>query len=162
MTRLFLAPLIVSFSTMLLIAAGAWDYPAEVAADRTIIRAESEFHQPRLAGLGDQLMSWGVMVVRMLDYGHWDEYYPPHDVHLWTIPMEYRSSMLLFLMLLITVRLQLHYRMGIMVALLVYSYSITRWVTVLFLAGVIIAETVVLHESPASQECQNGSTPEGY
>jgi hypothetical protein len=41
-----------------------------VAADRTIIRTESEFHQPRLAGLGDQLMSWGVMVVRMLDYGH--------------------------------------------------------------------------------------------
>jgi hypothetical protein len=93
MTRLFLPPLIVSFSTMLLIAAGAWDYPAEVAADRTIISAESEFHQPRLAGLGDQLMGWGVMVVRMLDYGHWDEYYPPYDVHLWTIPMEYCSSM---------------------------------------------------------------------
>lgn len=59
MTRLFLPPLIVSFVTMLLIAAGAWDYPAEVAADRTIIRAETEFHQPRLAGLGAQLMSWG-------------------------------------------------------------------------------------------------------
>jgi peptidoglycan/LPS O-acetylase OafA/YrhL len=57
--------------------------------------------------------------------------------------------------------------MGIMAALLVYSYSITRWVTVLFLAEAMIAETVVLcpireHESPASQECQNGPTPEGY
>lgn len=83
MTRLFLPPLTVSFVTMLLIAAGAWDYPAEVAAGRTIIRTESEFHQPRLAGLGAQLITWRVMVVQMLDYGHWDEYYPPYDVHPW-------------------------------------------------------------------------------
>ncbi|KAJ5695560.1 hypothetical protein N7536_005972 [Penicillium majusculum] len=81
--------------------------------------------------------------------------------------MEYRSSMLLFLVLLITVRLRLHYRMGILAALLVYSYSITRWVAVLFLAGAIIAETVVLypiseHENLDSQECQNGSGREGY
>lgn len=104
------------------------------------------------------------MVVRMLGYGHWDEYYPPYDVHLWTIPMEYRSSMLLFLVLLITVRLRLHYRMGILAALLVYSYSITQWVAVLFLAGAIIAETVVLYpnENLDSQECQNGSGREGY
>ncbi|CRL24207.1 Acyltransferase 3 [Penicillium camemberti] len=167
MTRLFLPPLTVSFVTMLLIAAGAWDYPAEVAAGRTIIRTESEFHQPRLAGLGAQLITWRVMVVQMLDYGHWGEYYPPYDVHPWAIPMEYRSSMLLFLMFLITVRLRIHYRIGILAALLVYSYSITRWVAVLFLAGAIIAETVVLypireHESPDSQECQNGSGREGY
>ncbi|KAJ5178314.1 uncharacterized protein N7500_001013 [Penicillium coprophilum] len=40
------------------------------------------------------------MVVRMLDYGHWDEYYPLYDVYLWTIPIERRSSVLLLLILL--------------------------------------------------------------
>ena len=111
--RLFLPTTLATLITMVLIQTGAWNYPAQVAMDETIITAENEYHQARLPTFGAQTAHWASMMWNMTNIFAWEETYPEYDVHLWTIPMEFRASLLLFLILLVLVRLRYRYRVAI-------------------------------------------------
>ncbi|PYH90748.1 hypothetical protein BO71DRAFT_285717, partial [Aspergillus ellipticus CBS 707.79] len=138
--RLFLPTTFATLITMLLIQIGVWDYPAEVSENHSIITAEIEYHQARLPSLTAQGAHWASMVWNMTNIFEWEETYPRYDVHLWTIPMEYRSSLLLFLVLLVLVRLRYRYRVATLLGLIAYCYGHIRWVMILFLAGSLLAE----------------------
>ncbi|PYH43504.1 acyltransferase family protein [Aspergillus saccharolyticus JOP 1030-1] len=148
--RLFLPTTLATLITMIVIQTGAWDYPATVAMDRTIITAENEYHQPRLRTFGAQTAHWASMMWNMTNVFAWEENYPEYDVHLWTIPMEFRASLLLFLILLVVVRLRYVSRVAILLGLIAYCYGHVRWVMVLFLAGSLLAESSLRWDAAAA------------
>lgn len=63
-----------------------------------------------------------------------------YDVHLWTIPIEFRCSLYLFLAVLGTARLRTRLRFLTLLGIMWFSYRNSRWEFVLFLAGMLLAE----------------------
>jgi peptidoglycan/LPS O-acetylase OafA/YrhL len=71
-----------------------------------------------------------------------------YDVHLWTIPIEFRNSCVLFATLVGFSRLKARIRMSLTMILWVYcmSHTVTESETALFMAGMGIAEFMLIQE----------------
>jgi peptidoglycan/LPS O-acetylase OafA/YrhL len=75
----------------------------------------------------------------------WDkDLRPKYDIHLWTIPIEFAHSMLLFIVLLMLSRVRLRIRMAMVFALMMYCLASGKWAGFEFLAGLFLAELHVL------------------
>jgi peptidoglycan/LPS O-acetylase OafA/YrhL len=74
--------------------------------------------------------------------GSWqtDRYQNPYNGNIWTIPVEYRASLFLFLVQIAVCRFRPLYRLIITATLIAYSYYFMRWEMILFLAGFLIAQ----------------------
>lgn len=70
-----------------------------------------------------------------------------YDVHLWTIPLEFRCSLYLFLIILGTARLQTRIRFLVMTFLMWITYRNARWELLLFQFGMMLAETDLIREA---------------
>ncbi|KAI3318002.1 acyltransferase family-domain-containing protein [Xylariaceae sp. AK1471] len=141
--RLYLPPVISTLSIVILLRLGAYEGTRSFSTDRTFVRNVIEHHPPRLDSFSAQTTHWGR---EMWDFVHiwgWENVYggsTGYDVHLWTIPVEFRCSMMLFLVLVGTARLRENVRL---VALGVFAWFVLRsdrWEMLLFLAGLVIAE----------------------
>lgn len=71
------------------------------------------------------------------NYGH---YHPRYDPHTFTIPMELRGSMLLYVFLLGTAALQYKWRHRLACFLSAYSIFIGRWDMGIFMGGMVLSE----------------------
>jgi len=75
----------------------------------------------------------------------WDhEAWPPYDLHLWTIPIEFSHSLLLFLGIMATSRLYVRVRQAFFVAVMVYGLACGRWAMIEFFGGMVLAERHIL------------------
>ncbi|KAH6634173.1 acyltransferase 3 [Chaetomium sp. MPI-SDFR-AT-0129] len=82
----------------------------------------------------------------------WDrDLRPAYDIHLWTIPIEFAHSMLLFVVLLMLSRVKLPIRMATVFGLMMYCLSCGKWAGFEFLAGLFLAEVHVLRASKAKE-----------
>jgi peptidoglycan/LPS O-acetylase OafA/YrhL len=71
----------------------------------------------------------------------WDiTYYHWYAPQLWTIPLEFRCSMILFLWILMTARTTVRVRFVMEAAVIAYFFYTDRWDVALFLVGMVIAE----------------------
>ncbi|KAH7234552.1 hypothetical protein B0J15DRAFT_471688 [Fusarium solani] len=71
--------------------------------------------------------------------------------HLWTIPIEFRGSMILFITILGFARCRAWVRMVTVACLCVYFMAKEQWAMALFLAGIVVAEgNLLLLSEPAS------------
>jgi peptidoglycan/LPS O-acetylase OafA/YrhL len=73
-----------------------------------------------------------------------------YDVHLWTIPIEFRNSLILFATLVGLSRLKARVRVGLTMILYVYCscHTVAESETALFMAGMGIAEFMLVQEEP--------------
>lgn len=71
------------------------------------------------------------------NFGH---YHPRYDPHTFTIPMELRGSMVLYLFLLGTAAIKAKYRLGFGGVLSAYSLTLGRWDMATFLGGALLSE----------------------
>ncbi|KAH0346098.1 hypothetical protein KCU81_g4044, partial [Aureobasidium melanogenum] len=62
------------------------------------------------------------------------------DGHLWTIPVEFRASLVLYLSQLGLSRLKPTLRISILVGLILYVHQINRWELLLFYSGFLLCE----------------------
>ena len=69
-----------------------------------------------------------------------------YNQHLWTIPVEFRSSIILFVTVLGLSRTRCSVRMLTIIGLFFYSMIEHRWDTALFMAGIVLAEANLLQE----------------
>ncbi|KAM0417171.1 hypothetical protein ACHAPT_012808 [Fusarium lateritium] len=67
-----------------------------------------------------------------------------YNGHLWTIPIEFRGSMVLFLTVLGLARARPSVRMATVAGLVVYSMAKEHWDVALFLSGIVLAESNLL------------------
>ena len=103
--RLFLPLLVLTGFTMITLWFGLWDFSHSIVYNRAIITGVPERQPERMSSFGGQLKHWLFSWSHLTSIWSWEEYISPYDVHLWSIPSEFRASMLLYLVLLSAGRL---------------------------------------------------------
>lgn len=77
----------------------------------------------------------------------WERVYPTHMSQLWTIPVEFRGSLIVFLLLVCLSKAKHGARLAIEFIAAWYCLSYGRWDVFLFIWGIIFAELRVLRTS---------------
>ncbi|KAI1271104.1 acyltransferase family-domain-containing protein [Xylaria sp. FL0933] len=140
--RLYLPPLISTLGVAFLLQWGAYEGTREFIQDRRFTRNIIEHHPKRLGSLSAQLTSWGHEMWNFVHIWSWANHAgsTQYDVHLWTIPLEFRCSMVLFLVLIGTARLRDNVRLAVVGLLSWFVLRNDRWEMLLFFAGMTIAD----------------------
>ncbi|GAP83202.2 putative hard surface induced protein 3 [Rosellinia necatrix] len=157
--RLYLPPVLSTLGVALLLGAGAYEGSRAFVHDRRFVRNVAEHHPERLPTLPAQLAHWGREMWAFLHVWSWADHAgsTQYDVHLWTIPLEFRCSMVLFLVLVGTARLRENVRLAVVAALAWFVLRCDRWEMLLFLAGMAIAELDLRRHAHGSRGTAAGS-----
>lgn len=162
--RLFLPPAISTLFIVLLVRVGLYEWTRDLATDKAYHRNVHEPHHHRLETTYAQLAEWAWDMFKFVHVWDWT----PNggstaiDVHLWTIPVEFRASMSLFLVMIGTARLKTAWRFLVVLVCIAFSYRSQRWEMALFLVGMALAEMDVIrgaHESGSSKALPVTSSP---
>ncbi|TDZ48292.1 hypothetical protein CTRI78_v008336 [Colletotrichum trifolii] len=101
-----------------------------------------------LPTLWEQLVDWKNAVWQISFSWKWDiTQFLPYDVHLWTIPIEFSHSLLLFVVLTGVSRLKTYLRLLSVVAIMIYSLKCGHWAAFEFLGGMGIAEIGLIQDA---------------
>jgi peptidoglycan/LPS O-acetylase OafA/YrhL len=147
--RLFLPGVASTFIIMLCIALGLYDkgFASMNTEDMT------GFHEPQPPMVNHEPFSfqfglWFVITWRWLDI--WNPQNHLYDVHLWTLPVEFRSSVILFMALVAFARTRPRIRLGMLFGCIVYCHYTNAWEGWLFFAGSLLAQLKMLQEEANS------------
>jgi peptidoglycan/LPS O-acetylase OafA/YrhL len=110
-----------------------------------------------------ELWKWGGALMHGITWPWaWDtDLRPAYDVHLWTIPIEFAHSMLLFMVVLALSRVRLGVRMASVFGLMMYCLACGKWAGFEFLTGLFLAEVHVLRTAKAEKEWEGGEVSRG-
>jgi peptidoglycan/LPS O-acetylase OafA/YrhL len=134
--RLFLPATISTFIVLLTIGLGIDDFSGYRTLPGFI-----EARPKHLANILEQFTDWARFVTlelmnpwswRILDYRY--------DSHLWTIPIEFRASIVLFLVIIGLARTRTAVRFTLAAASFVYCMWFEKWEVSLFIGGMCMAE----------------------
>ncbi|GKT84094.1 hard surface induced protein [Colletotrichum tofieldiae] len=101
-----------------------------------------------LPTLWEQLVDWQNAVWRITFSWQWDiTQILPYDVHLWTIPIEFSHSLLLFVVLTGVSRMKTYLRLASVFAIMVYCLKCGHWAGFEFLGGMGLAEVGLIQEA---------------
>lgn len=105
-------------------------------------------HTP-LPTLTEQFWAWKNAVFHGITWPWaWDyDLRPGYDVHLWTIPIEFTHSMLLFLVILVLSRVRQRVRQSAVLLLMAYFLACGKWAAFEFITGMFLAECHLLQGS---------------
>ncbi|OLN89045.1 hypothetical protein CCHL11_06005 [Colletotrichum chlorophyti] len=101
-----------------------------------------------LPTLWEQIVDWKNAVWKITFSWQWDiTQLLPYDVHLWTIPIEFSNSLLLFVVLTGLSRMKTYLRLASVLAIMIYSLKSGHWAAFEFMAGMGIAEIGLIQEA---------------
>ncbi|KAH7348576.1 acyltransferase family-domain-containing protein [Rhexocercosporidium sp. MPI-PUGE-AT-0058] len=112
---------------------------------------------PKASSLWRQIWDYVRVLFRLVDPSFWREYYPPGLPHLWTLPMEFRGSMVVFLIVLGLGNTRPLYRLGLLIIFALFFLHLGRWEIFLFTSGPILAEFRI-YRKESSPEMDLGGT----
>ncbi|KAL4763716.1 acyltransferase family protein [Aspergillus foveolatus] len=139
--RLYIPSFVGIFLVLIAVRLGAYNYSQKVLFEGHTIRGTNEQHPPIMVrSLTKQLWDWYYTLARLMDPFDWALYYNNYNPHLWTIPVEFRSSIVLFLTILATARVKTAIRISLVSMLVWFCMRYGRWDVVLFLGGMLMAE----------------------
>lgn len=140
--RLYIPSIIGILLVLIAVRLGAYNYSQKVLFEGHTIRGTNEQHPPIMVrSLSKQLWDWYATIARLMDPFDWALYYNNYNPHLWTIPVEFRSSIVLFLTILATSRVKTAVRISLVATLVWFCMRYGRWDMVLFLCGMLMAES---------------------
>lgn len=164
--RLFAPIMVGTFITMLLTNAGYFESGKAVRTDSVTYQGNNEEHPVQFATFYEQTGDWLSAMGRLIsNVWEWDLHYNNYDPHLWTIPLEFRSSMVLFITLLGFSRLRSAARLILMFGLLYLClFYWARWEVFLFLSGMMLTELditsgIFVEKSPLDEKAPCRSHP---
>lgn len=101
-----------------------------------------------------QFTDWLVQMLIFVDVFNWSLFAGSIELdrHLWTIPVEFRCSMALFLAHLLTARMSSRLRIITFVGLIIWGVSWDRWELCPFWAGAVIAELDIIWASKTGSD----------
>lgn len=153
--RLYI-PSIVGISLVFVaVRLGVFNYSHKVLNAGQTIMGTNEQHPPLIKSFIKQFWDWYGTIVRLMNPWDWALYYNNYNPHLWTIPVEFRCSIVLFLTILATSRVSTRIRLFLVSSLVWFCMRWGRWDVVLFLSGMLMAEADLINgtwERPAIQE----------
>ena len=141
--RLYLPSMVAVVLCGLLTSTGAFRYATTIARSNNPMPFELHESTPPhydnfFLQIGDAIKNafW------MTYFWRWDSTTTPgdYDLHLWTIPTEFRCSLVLFLTITATSRLRTRWRLSYIVTFIVYCIATNRRDVLLFLSGMLLAE----------------------
>lgn len=140
--RLFVPAAASTLLVAVMIRIGLYEWTRDFAGDRRYVRYATEEHYRRLETAGGQLQDWMWHMFCFLHVWGWERFGGSTglDQHLWTIPVEYRASMVLFLTMAGTAGLKTWARWAVVAGLMFFTYRSDRWEMLLFFAGLLLAE----------------------
>lgn len=161
--RLFLPPAISTFIIVVLLRLGVYEWNRSFASDPEYLRNVQEIHYTSFDSATEQFVDWAYAVLNFVHLWDWDAFAGSTgiDVHLWTIPVEFRASMVLFLTILGTARLRTRVRIGVILGWCVFAFLWERWEMCLFWMGMVLAEGDVAKEIAATMESELVKTSRG-
>jgi peptidoglycan/LPS O-acetylase OafA/YrhL len=103
--------------------------------------------EERMETFWDQILHWFRSFYRISDPWKWEGFDGmPYDNHLWTIPIEFGQSLILFVILLALSQLRTAIRFGLLGIIITFALRGGHWATVEYLAGMGIAEIGIIQE----------------
>ncbi|KAL4922514.1 acyltransferase family-domain-containing protein [Aspergillus aurantiobrunneus] len=139
--RLYVPSIVGIFLVLIAVRLGAYNYSQKILHEGHTIRGTNEQHPPIMVrSLSKQLWDWYFTLARLMDPFDWALYYNNYNPHLWTIPVEFRCSIVLFLTILATSRVKTVVRISLVSTLVWFCMRYGRWDVVLFLCGMLMAE----------------------
>ena len=147
--RLYLPTTIAVLICGLLVSLGAFDYATTVIHTDDNYLGLHEGPPPVLDGFFLQMADALKSALQMLNFWNWSDDLSAgdYDRHLWTIVVEFRSSMVLFLLLLGVSRLKQHFRLLTEIGFIIFCIITERNDVLLFVSGMFIAEIDLIHQS---------------
>ena len=143
--RLYIPSLVGISIVFLAVRTGAYHFSHAVISQGETIRGTNEQHPPLIRSVTEQLHDWIRTVATLLNPFTWDLYYNYYNPHLWTIPVEFRCSMVLFVLILATSRLRVPFRMLLVGGFIWFCMRYGRWDVVLFISGMLMAEVDLIN-----------------
>lgn len=140
--RLFIPTTISTFMIMIFLQLGWYEGTRSFATNKIFMRNVPEPHPPRLETFELQFWHWCWKVFQFIHVFSWGNFdgSTPYDVHLWTIPVEFRASLALFLVILGLAKTKSGTRLAMLVGVMCFTLRNDRWETVLFMCGAFLAE----------------------
>lgn len=152
--RLHLPCFVSTFLVGVMAQLNWFEWTARFSQNKELLRSQDESHAWTAPSPVAQFWDW---FHKMFDFVHpWDWMIfggsLDYDRHLWTIPTEFRASMVLFLTLVMVARLRPRMRMATFVALIYWAMNWNRWEMMLFWSGPVLAELDLMrHERKAAR-----------
>lgn len=149
--RLFLPGIVSTFLVMLCINRGLFDWGFAARNERDMPGFQEP--APPLVGLlplSMQLRIWAECTWKWLKVWDADEHL--YDAHLWTIPIEFRCSMILFVALVAIVKASPRTRFFALMAAVIYCHYTDFWKGWLFFAGATLAQWKLWCDKTSSME----------
>lgn len=145
--RLYVPSLIGLACVFVAVRLGLYNYSHGVIKQGLTIRGTNEQHPPVYRSFFKQYRDFYYTIAHLLNPFDWALYYNNYNPHLWTIPVEFRCSLVLFLSTLATSRLGATVRMALVATLTWFCMRYSRWDVVLFLVGMLMAEIDLINET---------------
>ncbi|KAL3420052.1 hard surface induced protein [Phlyctema vagabunda] len=90
---------------------------------------------------------WGTCWYLLQSMWYWDDtQLPPYNPALWTIPIEFAQSLVLFLIILGLSRCKVNVRLTLLACICLFCFYSLRWATVEFLGGMCLAEITLIQK----------------
>lgn len=143
--RLYIPSIVGITLVLLAVRAGVYDYSHLVINEGHTIQGTNEQHPKVFDSLYNQYWDYHITLATLMDPFNWSLYYNYYNPHLWTIPVEFRCSVVLFLTMLGTSRLRASMRMSLVACMIWFCIRYGRWDVVLFLSGNLLAEADLIN-----------------
>ncbi|KKZ66412.1 hypothetical protein EMCG_07916 [[Emmonsia] crescens] len=159
--RLYIPSTVGTLCVFIGVRLGFYRYSTWVRDEGHTILGTNEQHPPFFESFIEQFVDWYLTVAHLLDPWNWNLNYNFYNPHLWTIPVEFRCSMVLFLTIICLSRFRAWIRLSLVSCLICYCIRWGRWDVVLFLSGMLMAEVDIIHgiwETPLSAPLPSSTT----
>nr|POF15343.1 hypothetical protein CFP56_42232 [Quercus suber] len=149
--RLFLPVLASTGLICLGVQFGLYELTRGVSDNANLLTAFREPHPKPHANIFLMIWDWMCTNWKFWELFHWDrDDLSQYDIHLWTIPLELRASMGLFVTLLAVARMTSRMRVYVLVGLIFVASVKDSWAMMLFWGGALEAELTLARLSSAS------------
>lgn len=140
--RLYLPCFASTLLVFCLVRIGFFDYTRPFYENRELLRGQWDEHAPTLGSTYEQFRHWSSEMFEFVHPWSWGIFDGStiYDRHLWTIPTEFRASMVLFLTQVMVARLTPFLRIVALAGLISWGLHWDRWEMALFWCGTILAE----------------------
>ncbi|KAJ5096010.1 hypothetical protein NUU61_005366 [Penicillium alfredii] len=138
--RLYIPAICGLACVLVAVRCGLYDRTYDILMEGHTVIGTNEEHPPAMETLEEQWWDVYYTLTTLADPFDWKTFYNNYNPHLWTIPVEFRSSIVLFLTLLATSRLMPAARMTLVGCLIWFCSRYGRWDIIIFLSGMLMAE----------------------
>ncbi|KAJ9491165.1 hypothetical protein VN97_g2098 [Penicillium thymicola] len=143
--RLYIPAITGILCVFVAVRLGLYNYSHGVIKEGHTILGTNEQHPRVYKSFSKQTDDLWVTLATLMNPFDYALYYNYYNPHLWTIPLELRSSLILFVVIMGTSRLVAPVRMTVVSGLIWFCMRYGRWEIVLFLFGMLMAEVDLIN-----------------